>query len=514
MNIKVIIIAVVTVLAGALVVTWAGDSTTDEETTETNTSPTSVEVVDFSSGTSIESITVFGQVVSVTEVDVYPEMQGVVQSVRQSLGNRVATGETVVVLDNSSQSQELARAQAGLASAQANLQKLKNGATATEIANLTLALETAQVNLEQAETSLDSYLNTVRDGVAGSLQDTLDPSFFHNGTKRTADLRILADPITDKYPLNDMRIALQNDLSSVESADDARDLLADYEELVDDLMNHVSSLKDGQMSPSNKDAYLATLRGIANTIDTWQTTLASRRAAVSNARVSLETARNNLADAQDGADAQDLISAQAQVNQAQAQVRSAEIALGKTVVRAPVVGNISALDARVGMLVGPSTALFTIANEETLRIDSKLSPSAARRVSVGDRVLVDGTYNGRVSVVSPSVDAATGQVDIQVLLQSGQGEVVSGTGVRLEIFPDVPASSARTLTVPISAIFVRDEQSYVYVIRDGRAVPVAVETNSLFGESIEIQSGISSSDQVITNARSVDDDELVTPRNS
>lgn len=510
MNKKIIIATILALGAGLVIAGFAGGpQTVDQEAEQNQTSPTQVEVVDFGAGSTAESITIFGQVVSVTEVDVYPQMQGVVQSVRKTLGARVAAGETVVVLDGASQSQELARAQAGLVSAQASLQKLQNGATATEIANLSLAVETAEANLLQAETALDTYVNTLRSTVAGSLQNTLDPSFFHNGTERNADLRIIADPIENKYPINALRIELQGDLESLDTPQQGRELLLVYEQLVDALIDHIDDLDDGQMNPDNQDQYLTTLRTLSGNIDTWQNTLSSNRTAVTNAQTQVRTAENNLENAQNGADAQDLAQAQAQVAQAQAQVRAAEIAAGKTVVRAPVVGNISSLDVRVGMLVGPNTPLFTIANEQTLRIDSKVSPEAAKRISVGDRVLVDGVYEGRISVVSPSVDAATGQVDIQVLLQSGSSEIVSGTGVRLELYPSVDASGTNALLVPISAIFVRDGQAYVYVVVDGRAEARMVETNDLFGESIEIQGGISTGDVVIRNARSVDDRELV-----
>lgn len=493
------------VIVGGIAVSLFSSSQEEilEQKLQQETSGTTEVIIVGNSTQNQDQVTVFGQIVSVTEVEVYPEIQGVVASVRKPLGGRVGVGDAVVVLDDRVQREQLISAQAGLSSAQADYQSLVDGATALEISNLELAIASAKTNYNQAQETVNDYVDTVYSLVAQSLDNDLDPTFFHNNAlPQDIDLKILADPISDKYPLNQKRIAIEQMIQAEGNQDDAKEILSTYEDLAQNIITHINNLSDSQMDTQFQEQYRQTLRSIITTVNGWQTTLSSYQSAVENSAIAVETSENALQIVLDGADTETLAAVQGRVDQARSVVESAQLALGKTVISAPVLGDISQMNARVGQLVSPGTSLFTVSNDRTLRVDSSVSPQIARMLSVGSRVVIDGMYDGFVSVVAPSVDPKTGQVDIEILLNDSVTNVQSGTGVQIQI---ATQSVGDNIVVPISAVFVRQKQPYVYVVRNGIAEPQPITVEDLFGEQVVVTHGLANGDVVVRHARETED---------
>jgi len=213
-----------------------------------------------------ESIVAYGQVVSTTGVDVVPEVGGVVKQVYKKLGDVVQPGTLVVELQNSSQLQSVYQAQASLASAQASLQKVQKGTDANTVTNLEITLATAQTNLVQAQNTLATNASSILSSVGGSMQSQLDASFFARGTETSAELKILADPISTKYPLDEARRTLQTSYNKAiagnASYENTSLVLSQYKTLTTSLISHVNALSTSKMSQVQKDEYLTILRGI------------------------------------------------------------------------------------------------------------------------------------------------------------------------------------------------------------------------------------------------------------
>lgn len=478
--------------------------------------PTAVETVNFNTGGESLSTTAFGQVVSVTRVDVFPEIQGVISGLSRSLGSRVQSGQTVVTLESATQREQLRAAQASLESATAQYQQVVDEADESDVAtlrsNLSSTESSLQSTIQNSLTTLDSLYTTLESTVKGSF----DGEFFTNVHTDFPDITLDLDNNEElELEIGQERREIEETFEGgrgYSNVDSAIALFRERARLSLDLTDSVRVLVNqqevrGNVSENTKEGWLSTLAQTEDAIETLLVQNTTLAASLNQARSSVESAQENLADLLAGANADEIAVAQAAVDSAQSAVDQARLALSKTAITAPVPGNIASMDLRVGQLVGPQTVLFTIANESTLRIDSKVSPDIARSLSVGDRVVVDDLYQGRISVISPSVDEVSGQVDIQVLLQEQSASLVSGTGVNLTISLDQPSSN---LQLPISAVFVRDGTAYVYVVQDGVSVPQPIESGDLFGEYVIVTAGINSRDQVITNARQVKDGEQVT----
>jgi RND family efflux transporter MFP subunit len=500
---------VLIVIGGGLYFAGNGEAPVDTNTPSA-TSSQAVETITIGETSTTQSITTYGEVVSVSQVDIYPEIQGVVERVQVSVGSTVRAGQTLFVLDNDSQEQELASAQAALASAEARYEQVADGADAVQIANLESSVQSARAGVDQAQSNLESTIDSVLATVNDSLQNNLDANFFTNGTNNNAQLSILADPLSDRYPLDAARVELQDRLETAESSAthaDTKAVLGQYQILVDDLIAHVSDFNESKMNEATQDEYLNILRAITQTISAQSSSLASSQSAYKQARETLTTAENNLDDALEGADNQELAIARSDVSQAQARVSSAQLALNRTSITAPVAGTISKTDTRVGALVGPNVPVATISNESALRVDTSVSTADATRIEIGDAVRINNAINARVSAISPSVDTTTGEVELQAVVTDANANLVSGMGVELSI---APQEQDEEIQIPISAVFVRNETPYAYEVVDGVATTRAIEVDNLYGEYVTVTGGLEAGVTIIARARGIDDGEAIT----
>ncbi|HYD53962.1 MAG TPA: efflux RND transporter periplasmic adaptor subunit [Gemmatimonadaceae bacterium] len=196
--------------------------------------------------------------------------------------------------------------------------------------------------------------------------------------------------------------------------------------------------------------------------------------------------------------------AQAQLAAARAQLSSAEENLSKTRIVAPFAGVVSARQAKGGDVVSPGTALFTVVNPATMRLEASVPASDLSAVRVGLPVefTVSGyptrRFVGRIARVSPTADQATGQVQIVATIPNAGATLVGGLFAEGRV-----ATESRTAPmVPASAIDERGLRTSVVRVRGGRVerVDVVVGIRDLITETVEIRSGVAAGDTVLLGA--------------
>ena len=524
MNKKTLLIAAAAIIGAGIGIYIT--SSVPEDVVEENRNTTkrvSVSTVSQLQNDAQEEIYAYGQVVSVTGVDVVPEINGIVTRVNKRLGSVVRPGEVVVELQSSSAAQQVAQARATLAQAQASLAKVSKDPDASTQSQAQTGLVSAQSALTQAEQNTLASLDSLYSSLESVISNQIDREFFTNVQTDFPDVKLDIDVESDELALGRMRAELSDtfDLDrSYDNVDDAvdqfKERVGDTKKLTQSITNEIDKLEvDASLSQNTIDSWKADIASLQDQFsefiaqsNTLQSVLAERRQAVTSAQLQVE-------DIADGADREDILSAEASVAQAQAGLLSAQIAFGKTQIKAPVFGTISEINARVGQLASPNAVAFSIANENALRIDADVTSDEARRLSIGDRVIIDKEFEGTISVISSSVNNSTGRVAVQVLLNDQTTTVVSGSGVGVVFNPSVEATvNNELITVPISAVFVRGGESYVYTLQGDKAVPTQITTDSLFGESIQVTGGLKSSDVVILSARGVKDNQEVEVSNT
>jgi hypothetical protein len=119
---------------------------------------------------------------------------------------------------------------------------------------------------------------------------------------------------------------------------------------------------------------------------------------------------------------------------------------------------------------------------------------------------------GRVRTLAPTVDAATrnGLVYVDLL---GNAATSVGAIFRPGMYArgEFELGSSSALTVPQTAVVVRDGFSYAYRLGpDQRVSQVKIQSGRVVGDQIEIQSGVTAQDQLVASGGSfLSDGDLV-----
>lgn len=204
-------------------------------------------------------------------------------------------------------------------------------------------------------------------------------------------------------------------------------------------------------------------------------------------------------------------SSDAAVAAARAALRSAELDLSYTDVRAPIAGLTSREVRSEGSLVtaGTDSSLLTyIVQADRLYVDLAVADTDAELVraalaadsagQVGVNVTdVQGRpigQMGTIEFVSPRVDDATGTVAIRAVLDN-PGGVVPGRIVRAHI---EGVSIANSLVIPKRAVLHGAQGPYVWTVDGGGQVaPAPVELGALAGNDVEVTAGLTAGARVV-----------------
>lgn len=201
------------------------------------------------------------------------------------------------------------------------------------------------------------------------------------------------------------------------------------------------------------------------------------------------------------------VGAQAQLADAKARLSSAEKNLANATIRAPFAGIVAEKSVSPGDIVSPGSALFTVIDPRSLRVEASVPASALGEVRVGAPVTfkvngADRTLEGRITRVSPMVDPQTKQVKILATVPNNANALVAG----LFVEGRVTAEKRMGILVPESAVDQAGIVPSVMRVRGGKVEKVDVQlgVRDDAAELFEITSGIAGGDTVLLgNARGI-----------
>ena len=206
----------------------------------------------------------------------------------------------------------------------------------------------------------------------------------------------------------------------------------------------------------------------------------------------LEIARNALA------------TAQSQLAAARARGATAQAQLADTTVRAPISGVVSDKAVNTGDVVATGTALYTIIDPSSMRLEASVPSERIGELKIGLPVYftVRGyegqTFSGRIERISPVADPATRQVSIYVAIPNAGGRLIAG------LFAEgrVETQMRRALVVPGTAVDNSGSGPAVTRVRDGKAerVDVKLGLRDSASEKVEVASGLTAGDVVLIGA--------------
>lgn len=188
--------------------------------------------------------------------------------------------------------------------------------------------------------------------------------------------------------------------------------------------------------------------------------------------------------------------ARARVAAAQARVQADQLRLSHTRVVAPADGVIATKEAVEGALPQPGQTLFTLIRDGRLEWRAEVPGADLGRLTVGQPVRITPAggqaLDGRVRLVAPTVDPASrmGRVLVDV---PAAGAARAGMFARGEFV----LGETAVLTLPQSALLLRDGFAYVFRVEGSKVRQAKVEAGRRQGERVEIRAGLKAGEPVV-----------------
>jgi HlyD family secretion protein len=441
-------------------------------------------------GSVTESVSLTGNTTPEQSVSLAFGSSGIVSHTYSSLGKQVQAGQVLAELNTSDLVAQLHQAQA-------NYQKVINGATDSTINVAKATVNTAQVNLEGVTKQQEILVNnayrtllnssfvaeTVGD-YSGSDSPTISGTYtcsqegFYNlkTYSSTGGISVSYSGLeTGFLLLTDIPRAMGN-CGLFLSFDKTKTLQAGIE------FNIEIPNKNALNYNLNYNAYQLAL-------ETQSQTVAGSAAALAQAKVSL-------ASTVSAARPEDVGQAQASVDSVKAKLENARIV-------APISGTVTQFDAKVGQLASPNTPLVSIMSSGNYEIDAGVSETDIGKISVGDKVTMtldafpNETFMGSVFYVAPAETNTQGVVSYQVKISFDKMDLRLKSGLTANI--DIQTKHKdNILVLPQYAILQNDQGTFVEVLENNKIKqnPVKLGIQDQKG-NVEVISGVTEGQQVL-----------------
>jgi len=375
-----------------------------------------------------------GVVIPQSEIQIMSKVSGTVAAVNVDIGSPVRSGAILCKLDDTDIRLQVEQAQAQYNAARTAMDNMKNGITvqsSTQLAQAVdkakLDLNTAQTNFNQAKSNYDAHtqVNQARltlnnaTSAYNNAREMLD-----NNTAITQAQNAYNDAheaYTSAKQLYDAGGIAKNQFDSAQSAlSTAQAILTmaqtNTQQSADTARNQMDSARQAYDSAVLNE----------------KTGLDAAQSALDNAALALKTAQSNYNLTSKVLNPGNIKSAQASVDLAKASLDLAKRQLDDTVITAPITGSISAKTVQKGMLITPSTPLFTLVDASVVNIMINVNQDDINSMQAGKDVVISiqntdiREHPGKIFAVSSSADLQTGMFAVKIAMDNSDGALKGG----------------------------------------------------------------------------------------
>jgi membrane fusion protein, multidrug efflux system len=189
-----------------------------------------------------------------------------------------------------------------------------------------------------------------------------------------------------------------------------------------------------------------------------------------------------------------------QLNSIKADIEVMKVLIRKTEVRAPFDGTIGLRNISIGAQVTPETALATIRDVRHLKLDFSVPEKYSREIKPGVKVQFtvqgdDKKYDATVIATEQGIESDTRNLNGRAIVDNKVTSLIPGTFANVELNL---GENKGALMVPTQAVIPQERSKQLIVAKNGKARFVTVKTGIRKVSSIEVLSGISSGDTVVT----------------
>lgn len=457
--------------------------------------------------------------------------------------------------------------EAALENERIQLQELKNGTRGEELqiseANLQkskTALDDAKHNLELTKAKTVTDLENVYNDVPDALQTayaTANSAFLEEVSAlflRNTDydrLSFLTENSTQKSEIERNRINLKSvmaqfnqDIATIPNDEAGRDrALMSAKQKVTQLRDFFSALSlavdnNADLSESTENTYrgyvntgrasinsaLALLVGQEQSISSQKAnnknSVQAAETSINTAQKAVEVATHELDLKRAGARPEEIAAQESRIKQAEANVLSAQARVSsasadyqsvvanfnKTILRAPLSGIVTSVDAKVGEFISSNSGAVSLISEADYEIEANVPEVDIAKVTVGKTADVtldaygdDVVFKAQVGRIDPAETVVEGVATYKIILQFVQKDdrIKSGMTANTDILID---TRENVIAVPARAVTSLDGKKFVKVLKNPKTPPQEVEVETgLRGSdgNLEITKGLTAGETIV-----------------
>ncbi len=172
----------------------------------------------------------------------------------------------------------------------------------------------------------------------------------------------------------------------------------------------------------------------------------------------------------------------------------------RTEVRASFNGTVGFRYASEGSFVQPGTKIARLVDNSTLKVEFSI-PEKYISLSLNGREVafqVEGfsqVFHAHVYAIDPKIDPKTRTIALRAEYDNSRELLMPGMFAAVTL---ITSKSSNSIQVPSEAVVPEMEGKSVWVVRNGKAVATKIETGVRSETLVEVTSGLSSGDSIIT----------------
>src|SRR5690606_11177084 len=175
--------------------------------------------------------------------------------------------------------------------------------------------------------------------------------------------------------------------------------------------------------------------------------------------------------------------------------------LYKTTVKAPFSGTIGLRSISEGTFVTPETPIAKLVNTSQIKITFSVPEKYVSQVKVGNSLTFTTSdskevHTATIYAMEPQVDIATRTLKIRAIADNKEGKLYPGTFANVTL-PLETVNEA--LLVPTQALIPIQNGKVIFVLKNGKAQEVQVETGTRTDSLVRVLSGIKAGDTILTS---------------
>ncbi|QXM05635.1 efflux RND transporter periplasmic adaptor subunit [Crassaminicella indica] len=194
----------------------------------------------------------------------------------------------------------------------------------------------------------------------------------------------------------------------------------------------------------------------------------------------------------------------AQVEQSKVALENAKSQLSNCTITAPISGFVTSVDISKGEMASNGMPAITIANLDTVLIETNISEHLINKVHKGDSVniLVKSAskepLKGKIFALSPAPTKNGLTYPMKITLENKDNLVKAGMFAEISIVSD---KKENIITIPSDSVVVKEGKEVVFVITNNQAQMREVSLGLDNGKEVEVLDGLNVGDVIVTKGQ-------------